>query len=287
MNKVFSYYELSIRLREPMLGTNASTDIMREHVINKSREMIKLANKSQKKIAKNLKKFVGVEISEQKEIEELKGILRAQQELICIKEEIPEDIVEILAYGKDLEARVDEYLKDKELYKSTIFLRDEGGNVGISSHMILGFMKSVLANIINSGNKSILKSKVQMGEALSMDIKFLETFLMSSFDILRNPENKERILNIRPIRFMRMGQSISALAASEQLPAGASFSTVMRVRKDSNLNDIEVLKFILQHGKSIGLGAYRNSSHFGQFDYKINLIKNYVEVVEGAEDGWE
>lgn len=288
MNKVFSYFELSLRLRNEMLGTCASTNIYKEHIINKSREMIKLANKSQKKISKNLKKFVGVEISEEKEIEELKGILRAQQELICVKEDIPETIEEILEYARDLEARVDDYLQDKELAKSTVFLRDEGGNVGISSHMILGFMKSVMANIINSGNKSILKSKVQMGEAMSMDIKFLETFLMSSFDILRDPKSKERILNIRPIRFQGpMGKSISALAASEQIPAGATFSTVMRVRKDSNLNDIEVLKFILQHGKSIGLGAYRNSSHFGQFDYKINLIKNYVEVIEGSSDGWE
>jgi len=286
MNKIFDYYDLQLRLREPMLGTNASVDIMHEHVINKSREQIKLANAASKKISKSLKKYKGENISQQKEIEELKGILRAQQELLNVKEEIPNALDDILLYSKDVEQRLDNYLQDHELYKSTVFLRDSNGNVGISSHMILGFVKAVLANVINGGDKSILKSKVQMGESMSMDLKFCETFLVASHDIIRDPETKERILNIRPLRFTRMGQIMSALAASEQLPPKTTFSTTLRIRRDSKINDLEVLESIFSHGKNIGLGAFRSSNMFGTFDFKLKKLEDYVELVENSEEGW-
>lgn len=287
MANVFEYYDLQIRLRQVMLGTNSSVDPMKEHCINKSRQQIELANRSTKKISKSLKKYVGPNISEEKELEELKGILRAQQELLNVKEPIPETLEEILVYAADIQQRLDNHFEDSELHKSTVFLRDEKGNVGISSHMLLGQFKAVLSNVINSGNKDIIKSKVQLGENMSMDIKFLETFLVASQDIIRDPETKERVLNVRPIRFSRMGQTVSALAASEQLPAGTIFSTTMRVRKDSNLNNVEVLEFILDHGKNIGLGSFRNSNHYGSFDYKLKKLPNFVEKVEGEDLGWK
>lgn len=286
MTKAFSYYELQIRTRHPLLGTNASVDIMQEHVINKSREQIALANRSTKKISKSLKKYVGPDIGKEKEIEELKGILRAQQELLNVKEEIPDTLEDIMAYSDDLQQRLDNHFEDTELHKSTVFLRDEEGNVGISSHMILGNIKAILSNVINSGNKEFIKSKVQLGEVASMDIKFLEPFLVASKDILRDPLTKERILNIRPIRFVRMGATISAIAASEQLPAGTQFTTTLRVRKESPLNSMEILNFIFDHGKNIGLGAFRNSNCYGSYDYKLTELKNFVEKVEGSAEGW-
>ena len=284
MTKAFSYYELQLRLRQPMLGTNASCDIMAEHVINKSREQIALANRSTKKISKSLKKYVGPDIGQEKEIEELKGILRAQQELLNVKEEIPEQLEAIMAYSDDLQQRLDNHFEDTELHKSTVFLRDESGNPAISSHMILGNIKSILSTIINSGNKDIFKSKVQLGESMAMDLKFVETLLVASQDILKDPVSKERILNIRPIRFQRMGQTISALAASEQLPAGTQFTTTLRVRSDSPINDQEVLEFIFSHGKNLGLGAWRNSNMYGTYDFKLKLLENYTETLE---DGWK
>lgn len=283
--QVFDYYSLQLRLRQPCLGTNSSVDIMHEHVIKKSREQISLANASSKKISKSLKKYVGPNITEEKEIEELKGILRAQQELLNIKEEIPNTVNEIINYSKELEGRLDDYLSENELHKSTIFLRDEAGNVGISSHQILGNLKAILATIINSGNKDIMKSKTQMGECMSMDLKFVETFLPASQDIMRDPATKERILNIRPIRFNnKMGQVTSALAASEQLPAGTQFSTTLRVRSDSPINNMETLEYLLSHGKNIGLGAWRNSNQYGAYDFKLFKLQNYTEALE---PGWK
>jgi len=280
---VFDYYELFLKLREPALGTNASVDIMKEHVINKSRKQIELANKSKKKISKSLKKYVGENISEQKEIEELQGILRAQQELLNVKEEIPDRLEELLVYAEDLEYRLNKHLEERELHKSTVFLRNKDGNVGISSHMLLGNIKAILATVINTKNKNIFKSKVQMNECLAMDIKAVETFLIASQDIVRDEKTQERELNIRPIRFNRMGQTISALAASEQLPAETIFNCTLRVRKESPLNDIQILKFIFSHGKNIGLGAWRNSSNHGTYDFKINKLKDYKEQLD---DGW-
>lgn len=284
MNQVFDYYQLKLKLREPMLGTNASADIMKEFVISKAKTQIEEANRCTAKISKALKKFQGEQISESKETEELRGIVRSQQELLGIKEDIPTTVEAIVVYSKELELKLDDKLKEQEDYKSTVFLRDEDGRPAISSHMLLGQIKAVLSTVINSGNKSIFKSKVQLNECSALDLKFVETLLPSSEDIMRD-ENGDRDLNIRPIRFNRMGQTISALAASEQLPRGTEFMVTLRVRYDSPLNNIETLKYIFMHGKNLGLGAWRNSNQFGTFDFKLDHLKKYIEPA--LSDGWE
>lgn len=292
MSAAFSYYGLNIRLRSNFLGTNpSSADVLKDHVIEKSRKQIAEANRGHKKVLKTLKKFVGDDITTQKELEELRGIIRGQQELLGVREDIPEDVKGIIAYSEELEERLSEKFENQELYKSTVFLRTEDGTPAISSHMILGNIKSVLSVIVNSQKpeekkQGIFKSKTQMSESLSMDIKFVETLLPASEDIIRDPETKERVLCVRPIRFNRLGVQTVALAASEQLPAGTVFSTTMRVRKGSNVDSMEVLQSIFDYGKNLGLGSWRSSNNYGQFDYQLTKLEDYVEEVKDAELGW-
>lgn len=289
----FSYYGLNLRLRNPMLGTNpSSADVLHDHVIEKSRKQIAEANRGQKKVLKTLKKFVGTEISADKEIEELTGVIRGQQELLGVREEIPTEINAIIAYSEQLDERLSEKFEGQDLYKSTVFIRGEDGNPAISTHMVLGCMKSIISTLVNSQKPDekktgIFKSKVQMSESLSMDCKFVETVVPASEDIERDPVTKERKLCVRPIRFNRLGVQTVALAASEVLPAGTIFSMTMRIRKGSPLDSMEILDTIFSYGKSLGLGSWRGSNNYGQFDYQLTQLNDYVEEVQDSDLGWK
>lgn len=288
----FSYYELSIRLKNPMLGTNpSSADILKEHIIEKARKEIVAANKGQQKILKSLKKYLGSTITPAKELEELSGIIRGQQELLGVREEIPDTVEGIIAYSEELDKRLSEkFENNNEEYKATVFLRNSDGKACVSTHMFLGFIKSVLTTVTNSQKaeekkSGIFKSKTQLSECMSLDVKFLETLVESSKDILYK-EDGTRDLCIRSIRFNRMGQTVTALCASEQLPEGSILKTVMRVRKGSPVDSLDILQTIFDHGKNTGLGAWRGSSNHGQFHYKIVQLPDFIEHVEGADEGW-
>ena len=160
-----------------------------------------------------------------------------------------------------------------------MFRRDEKGMPAISTHIILGQLKSILSNVTNNSSDKesrIFKSKVAIGEALSMDFKFVETLVSFDKDIIKNEDGTRNLL-IRPIRFMRMGQSVTAIAASEQVPAGAMTSMTFRIRKDSPLNDEETLKYLFEHSKNIGIGSYRNSNMYGAYVFQLKKLENFKE----------
>ncbi len=272
----FNYYKLNLKMIREMLGTCPSSDIMHEHVIQKARKQIAEANKLDRKLSKKLDKFVGDEISARKEILELQGILRTYMQILGKQVELPENLSELLQLSKELNEEIEEMIKNGESRKMTVFMRDPEGNPIISSHMILGNIKEILRAIVNSGDKTLFKSKVQLSECSALDIKPVEKFLVSSLPVYPEPL-------VRPIRFDQMGKQVTALVASEVLPEGTEFMCTLRVRKGSPFDSLDTLKFIFDHGKLLGLGQWRGSGNYGSYVFKLEHLP---EFKEDFGDGW-
>jgi len=289
----FSYYNLKLRFINPLLATcPASANIMAEHVHEKNRKMIEKANSNRGKILKSLKKYVGDSATPEKEKQELIGVIRAQQELLAVREEIPEEFAALIKYSEELEDRINDKIQESdssEVAKATVFMRDSEGHPVLSTHMILGFIKSTIATITNSTPKEekaslVFRSKTSASESLSMDVKFVESFVKLSNQIMMK-ENGERDLCVRPLRFTNaMGKSVVALAASEQVPEGTEIECTMRIRKGSPLDNLESLKNVFVYGRNTGLGCWRSSSQKGSFNFKLSKLEDYKEVLP---EGWE
>ena len=279
----YSYYKVSLKLLHEMLATCPEASIYEQHVLTKTKKLIKQANALSNKVTKNLEKYQGVELSEQKELNELKAIIRAYEALVGEKNDLDVSVEELLEVAKTIEEKFNSLVEQGEQTKATVFMKDEAGHPVISSHMLLGNFKEILKVLTNGGDKTIFKSKVQVGESLALDIKVVEEFLKASGDIIKN-EDGDRVLCERPIRFTdAMGKTITAIAQSEQLPPGTVFTGTFRIRKSSALDNADVLERILDMGKNLGLGAWRGSGNKGAFLYKIEQLPDFKETYA---DGW-
>ena len=153
----------------------------------------------------------------------------------------------------------------------------------ISTHMMVGNFKENLRIVVNGGDKSLIKSKVAVGETMALVVKPVEKFWVASSDIMRD-EDGDRDLCIRPITFEVMGKRTTAIAMSEQLPEDTIFTGTLRVVAGSVLDDPDTLKYLLDLGKNNGLGSWRGSGNKGAFNYKLEHLPGYKEVFA---DGWE
>lgn len=298
----YRYYKISMKLIREMLGTCSEASIMYEHNLKKSQKAIKKANKmvekreKAKKYTKETTKYAGPELTDEKVISDLTGIIRGYQALIGRKEDIPTELEELLTYAKELEAEHDELLKKGSSQKATIFMKDKTTGLPIiSSHMILGNFKENLKittnNTVDSKDSKAAKSKVSVGEMMALDAKCIEEYLKpvdeegNWVDIVRKAPDKEGVrapdLLERQINFMRMSEKETAIAISERLPEGAIFHYHLRVRADSPFND--ALVELLEYGKNNGLGAWRGSGNKGAFVYKVEEIP---ENPYPRNDGW-
>ncbi len=278
---MFNYYEVKFMLQRPMLGTCTETSIYNEHVLQKAKKEIKAANRLGNKVTKALDKYKGDDISESKEVEELKGVIRTYQELLGKKDTLSNDPTELLEYAKEMEEEYNELVSQGESSRATVFMRGEDGMPVISTHMILGNLKENIKIMVNNGDKSILKYKVSVGEVFALDVKSVDEFMTPDKDIMRK-ENGERELLERPLKFERMGKIQTAIAISEQLPVGTQFSTILRVRDKSPIDE-KALNVLLSFGKSNGFGAWRSSGGMGAYVYKLKLLPDYVEALP---EGW-
>jgi len=288
----WDYYSILFRLRRTMLGTCTEASIMQEHVIQKARKQIKKANRLGDRIVKSIDKFKGDAISEDKEIEEVKKIIMAFAELTAkpLSMNLPNDLKSLLTMAKEVKKDYDELVAKGEQAKFTVFMKEpKNGDPNtlwpvISTHMILGNLKENLKIICNNGDKTILSTKVSIGETMALDVKAIEEFMTPNLDIMRHPDGKP-LIEERPISFNRMGKTETAIAASEQLPKLATFGCKLRIRKGSPINETALRK-LFTYGKNNGLGANRGAGNFGSYDYKLEKLPNFVETVEGHEDGW-
>lgn len=283
-NKLFVFKKVSYLFITNLLGTCTEAELYYEHVLKKAQKEIAKANKIQGKIAKSLEKYKGVSISQDKEASELKGILRTVQEKIGRKDPLPDSIEELLVVAKDLNEEYEELVAKGDDQKSTVFMRDESGHAILSTHMIIGNFKANLKSIVNNSEKgsSAIKYKTTVSEIMSTDVKVVEDFVKPTKDILRHENGKADLLE-RPINFERMGKTQTAIALSEQIPAGASIEFTLRIRAGSPF--LEVLPELLEMGKLQGLGQWRGSGKKGLFVYKIEDCDDPGHGYE--KDGWK
>jgi hypothetical protein len=289
-DSIWLYYKMSVLFFNEMIGACPEASVYEEHILQKTKKMIKEANRISKRVNKELQKYVGTEITPEKEIEELRGIIRASQELIGkrLKDIFPtqnvdeiKEPLELLEYAKEIESSVKELVEQGEARHATVFLRDKDGWPMISSHIILGNFKENLKIITNNEDKSIVTSKVAVGEIGALDVKAIELFIRPSHDLIRD-SNGEPILYERVINFMRMGERKTCIALSEQLPKGTTLECHLRVRKESPFTHDALMK-LLDLGKNNGLGCHRGSGNKGAYYYKLEHLPNYKETIP---EGW-
>jgi len=282
---LYDYYRARFKLIREMLGTCSEASIWTVHVLQKAKKEIKRANSMVKKLTKVSDKYVGREIPESKEIDELKGIIRVYEGLLGKKIKLPDTAEELLELGKEIASEYEKIVEGGELQKPTIFMRGSDGMPVLSTHMILGNLKEnmrILTSYTTKDDASkVLKYKNSVGSIFALDVKAVEEFMYPDQDIMRL-ENGERDLLERPIRFEQMGKETTAISRSERLPEGTEFDAVLRVRSDSPITE-KVLRMLLGYGKNNGLGAWRGSGNRGAYVFKLDRLENYTERVT---DGW-
>lgn len=278
---LWDYYKVEFKLIREMLGTCTEASIFNKHVLEKAKKQIKEANRSGDKLTKALEKFRGEEISDKKQVEELKGIIRTYFALTGKVTDLPDDIESLLLIAEGVKEDFDELVRKGDERNATVFQRDENGWPRISTHMILGNLKENLKIITNNGDKSIFKYKSTISEALALDVKAVEEFMKPSNDICKK-EDGSRDLCERPLKFDGMHGPETAISVSESLPIGTTFSCTLRVRKGSPLTQENIEK-LLSFGKNNGLGAWRGSGNRGAYLYKLTPLPKFQEVFE---DGW-
>ena len=275
----FYYYHLGMKLTRPMLATVASNpSIWDEHVIQKNKKLIKEANSLTKRMSRLQERHRGDEIPAEKEVLELKSIIRQLQGITGNTSQLPESREELLEFFESLnEDFKDELSTATGSGSPTIFFKDDNGHPMISTHMLLGNFKENLRIIVNNSitDKKVVKSKVAVGECMALDVKPVEDTVLADRDIKRNEDGTPFIFE-RAITFENMGKKQSAIARSEVLPEETEFWMHLRVRKDSVVTK-ETLDLLLDMGKSNGLGRWRGSGGMGQYVYKIELDENYQE----------
>lgn len=278
----YSYYRVDFRLLTEMLGTCTTASIYSAHVLSQAKKKISEANRLAKKVSKSLDKYRGEQISERKEIADLKAVIRSYMQIIGEIIDLPDTIPELLELAEKLDADFEAAIEAGEASRCTTFMVDENGWPIISSHMVLGNLKENLRITVNNGDKSILKSKISVSETSALDIKWVEPYMKPNKDILRK-ENGEASLLERSLRFDRMGKVCTTIALSQQLPIGTEFGTWLRIRKGSPFDSLEVLSALLDLGKNNGLGAWRGSGNKGAYCYKIKKEDNFQETLP---KGW-
>jgi hypothetical protein len=311
LKSTFLYYKVSFLLTSEMLGTVCKGSVYDEYVLKKAEKMIKKANSVQTKLTKELDKYAGYPLTENKQFQELSGIVRRYQEMLAKKEPIPEKPEELRDYIDDLELELDEMINRKDQKNSTGFFRvpktsndpdmqkiidqvpkeymSPESTISypmISTHMVLGNFKEnsrivVLDSTLAKADR-LLPTKVSVGRMFALDVKPVEEFMVPSKDILREEDGKPKLME-RIVRIERMGQTETAITLSEVLPKGTEMSCTLRIRSDSLFvpNSCEKLRYLLDLGKSNGLGQWRGSGCKGQYYYKLEKVENPEVIPEG------
>lgn len=309
-NGNWDYYSLSFMLRTEMLGTCAEASIWETHVIERAKKAAKEANKLGTRLNKVLDKFKGTEITDQTQIVEVQGIIRSYAELTGkpVNVDLPDDLAQCLKIASEIEAEYHALLKKGDMVRATIFMKELVGNINgngdgrnkikyaasapeglsedtlwpiISTHMILGNLKENLKIIVNNGDKSILSTKVSVGETLAMDVKAVEKFMVPSSDISRNEDGVRTLLE-RPLSFDDKGKKVTTISSSEYIPEEAEFGCILRVRATSPLT-YDALYQLFDYGKNNGLGQWRGSGNKGSYFFELKKLKDYKEPIP---KGW-
>lgn len=299
---LWTYYKVDFLLVREFLGTLPEASIYEEHVIAKAKKEIKRANALKGRITKALEKYKGVEISDAKEIAEIKGIIMSYAELTGKpRTDLPNTKKELKVIWEEVEAEFEALIKAGDELKGTIFMKYPKHQLGVplkdgedentlwpvvSTHMVLGNLKENLKIITNNGDKSIIKTKVGAAETLALDVKAVEEFMIPSEPIkmVNGDGQSKRELLERVVRFKdNMGKETTAINLSETLPPGTEMSCTLRVRTDGPFSE-QNLRKLFKLGINNGFGQWRGSGNKGAYRFKLVHLPDYQEDIP---EGWE
>jgi len=147
----------------------------------------------------------------------------------------------------------------EQLQKGTTgFHVDRSGNPILYNYHVHGMLKEA-ASVLNGGDVKAFRDKV--GTTVFVTPR-------------RIPIKGKRVEALeRPLRAMTMQGPRTTLARSEQIAEGASFECDIICLKTPKFHLSEPqLNELLQYGSMCGMGQWRGSRLYGQFDYKLRKL---------------
>jgi hypothetical protein len=155
-----------------------------------------------------------------------------------------------------------ETLEESTVRGKTGFHRDEKGNPLLMDYMVKGFFKESWQKCRE--HKDSKASALKAGKSKITGHLFLE-----DRHIYIKATKKEYVLE-RPLRAETAQGPRVALAASDTIPAGATFSTVITVLAEHLITE-DLLRELLNYGKYMGFGQWR-SGGYGRFTYTLDAL---------------
>jgi hypothetical protein len=136
-------------------------------------------------------------------------------------------------------------------------------NVVFKSYQIKGMLKEAASQLNGIDNIKNLRSKVE------------STIFINPVDIpVEGVSVKDIGILERPLRAMTAQGPRVTLARSETIPSGGTLKCRMTVYQLPKFSASEsLLRDVLDFSRTLGLGQWRNSNVYGQFDYKLSKLK--------------
>ena len=168
----------------------------------------------------------------------------------CFRNE--EEEVQNLIVAENLEECIDK--------GTTIFPKDADGNPCFYDYQWKGFLKEKI--------KAARADRIWVSDIVNWDSAIdNDVFIRDRMNPIYLPEGGEITLNQRPIRFNGThGETISAIASSEVIPAGAWTQITFEILHRKGW--LPVIKHCLDRGRFAGTGS-RRTDRFGTFTYEI------------------
>lgn len=269
---MFDKYAITLTLLRPMLGTNPlNVNVMDQHILDRQRKMIADNSKTNKAINKYLD---AVNIPEDRKAVEIALIVEELERMIG-KPFAEEDKAKLIAGTLD---DLKETFAELDMKGTTVFFKnkDVENRPMIGDHMIYGFLKAASEALVRAlppgtpkKQGTVLQSASYTQSIINQHVRCDSQFITFDRDIARLP-NGTPDYDQRSIRAMTAQGPRISLMKSEQVPAGASISFVLKVIKNSPLDETSLRK-MFDYGECTGLGQWRNSGR-GSFSYKMEKV---------------
>lgn len=195
-------------------------------------------------------------------LEELLATCSANQEILT-------DYIGAKASEENLKEEIDvlsnfEKLEKLEEKGTTVFMRDDDGELFIWNYMVKGFLKHAGDVIRKCSDEKSLPGKTKKWGAIAGKI---DDFIKICPRRIKLGCKKEDGIKERPLRGMTaQGQRIS-LARSEYINAGKSIDFEIKIYPGAPITE-KMVKEMLSYGEFVGLGQWRNAE-WGSFSYII------------------
>lgn len=268
-------FNVRLKFIRPILATNPNNpQVHDQHILNKQRELI--AEKSP--INSLINKYQGhLGISKEKGEKEIEGIIKALEEKAGRKLDTEE---RRHVMSGELE-KLKETLPELEMSGTTVFFRDDLGNVALGDHMIYGHLKAAaeaIGRTLPMKRGEPLNSIGFTQELINQHVRAYQGELSNSMISTGQKWGGGELQ--RSLRAKTAQGDRIALAKSETMDAGTEIKFQLKVFPGSPLLLIKevhgetksVIEHLLSYGEWVGLGQWRNAG-FGMFTYEIEKLQ--------------